>query len=49
MAETNLLHGEPLPEPDPNSIDPDADSEELIHLLLSAATRVSFVPQGTTP
>jgi len=49
MAETNLPHGEPLPEPDPNSTDPDADLEEPIHLLLSAATWVSFVPQGTTP
>lgn len=27
MAETNLLHGEPLPQPDPNCTDPDADLE----------------------
>jgi len=49
MAETNLLHGEPLPKPDPKSTDPDADLEEPIHLLLTAATRVALVPQGTTP
>jgi predicted RNase H-like HicB family nuclease len=48
MAETNLLHGEPLPKPDPNCTDPDADLEEPIHLLLTAATRVALVPQGTT-
>ena len=44
MAETNLLHGEPLPKPDPNCTDPDADLEEPIHLLLTAATRVALVP-----
>jgi predicted RNase H-like HicB family nuclease len=48
MAETNLLHGEPLPKPDPNCTDPDADLEEPIHLLLTAAPRVALVPQGTT-
>jgi len=46
MAETNLLHGEPLPQPDPNCTDPDADVEEPIHLLLTAATRVALVPSG---
>ncbi|HGJ63960.1 TPA: hypothetical protein ENS27_01070 [bacterium] len=30
MAETNLLHGEPLPIPDPNITDSEADLEELI-------------------
>ena len=49
MAETNLLQGEPLPQPDPNITDPDADLEEPIHLLLTAATRVVLVPQGTAP
>ncbi|MEA1870929.1 MAG: type II toxin-antitoxin system HicB family antitoxin [Candidatus Bipolaricaulota bacterium] len=49
MAETNLLHGEPLPKPDPNSTGPDADLEEPIHLLLTAATRVALIPQGKTP
>jgi predicted RNase H-like HicB family nuclease len=33
MAETNLLHGEALPLPDPDATDPDADLEEPIHLL----------------
>jgi predicted RNase H-like HicB family nuclease len=49
MAETNLLRGEPLPQPDPMSTDPEADSEEPIHLLLTAASRVAHVPQGTSP
>ena len=37
MAETNLLMGEALPRPDPNCTNPEADLEEPIHLLLSAA------------
>jgi predicted RNase H-like HicB family nuclease len=49
MAETNLLLGEPLPRPDPGSSDPEADLEEPIHLLLSAASRIVLVPQGTAP
>jgi predicted RNase H-like HicB family nuclease len=49
MAETNLLQGEPLPKPDPKITDPAADLEEPIHLLLTASTRVTLVPQGTTP
>lgn len=47
MAETNLLQGEPLPQSDPNITDTDADLEEPIHLLLTAATRVALVPHGT--
>jgi predicted RNase H-like HicB family nuclease len=47
MAETNLLQGEPLPHPAPDITDPDADLEEPIHLLLTAATRVDLVPQDT--
>lgn len=39
MAETNLLLGEPLPLPDPNRTEPEADLEEPIHLLLTAASR----------
>jgi len=49
MAETNLLHGEPLPLPDPTCTDPEADLEEPIYLLLSAASRVTLVPQGAVP
>ena len=49
MAETNLLRGEPLPQPNPAITDLDADLEEPIHLLLTAASRVAHVPQGTTP
>jgi predicted RNase H-like HicB family nuclease len=46
MAETNLLHGEPLPQPDPNVTDPDADLEEPVHLLLTATSRITIVPQS---
>jgi predicted RNase H-like HicB family nuclease len=46
MTETNLLAGEPLPAPDPTCTDPDADLEEPIHLILTAASRVTVMPQG---
>ncbi len=46
MAETNLLSGEPLPLPDPTCMDPDADVEEPVYLLLTATSRVTVVPQG---
>ncbi len=46
MAETNLTFGEPLPQPNPAVTDPEADIEEPIHLLLSAATHVAVVPAG---
>jgi predicted RNase H-like HicB family nuclease len=49
MAETNLLRGEALPQPDPTCTDPEADLEEPIHLLLTAASRVNLVPQSTLP
>jgi predicted RNase H-like HicB family nuclease len=49
MAETNWLFGEPLPVPDSTASDPDADLEEPIHLLLTAASRVSMTPQVTVP
>ena len=49
MAETNLLKGEPLPQPDPTCTDPDADLEEPIYLLLKAASRVVLVPQEAVP
>ena len=45
MAETNLLHGEALPLPNPDISEPDADLEEPIHLLLKASSRVALVPQ----
>ena len=45
MAETNLLHREPIPLPDPDITDPDADLKEPIHLLLKASSRVTLVPQ----
>jgi predicted RNase H-like HicB family nuclease len=48
MAETSLLQGEALPRPDPSRTDPEADLEEPIHLLLSAASRVRVVARGAT-
>jgi predicted RNase H-like HicB family nuclease len=45
MAETNVMHGEPLPPPDPTCTDPEADVEEPIYLLLSAATRAELTPR----
>lgn len=44
MAETNLLHGESLPAPDPSRTDPEADLEEPIHLLVMATSRVRVAP-----
>jgi predicted RNase H-like HicB family nuclease len=44
MAETNLLAGEPLPAPDATATDIEADLEEPIHLLLTAASQVVVVP-----
>jgi len=38
MAETNLGRGESLPKPNPRATDPEADLEEPIHLLLTAAS-----------
>ena len=49
MAETNLLRGEPLPQPDPSCTDPEADLEEPIHLLLTAASHVRIVPRVSAP
>ena len=49
MAETNLLRGEPLPQPDPSLTDPEAEIEEPIHLLLTAASHVRIVPQSSAP
>ena len=48
MAETALLRGETLPSPDPSCTDPEADLEEPIHLLLTAASRVRVMPEVAT-
>lgn len=45
MAETNLTLGEPLPQPNPNLTDPDADLEEPIHLLLTASSHITIFPE----
>jgi predicted RNase H-like HicB family nuclease len=45
MAETNLMYGESLPRPNPSLHDAEADIEEPIHLVLSAASQVKITPQ----
>jgi predicted RNase H-like HicB family nuclease len=45
MAETNLMQGEPLPQPQPLCTDPEADLEEPIYLLLTATPKVRVVPE----
>jgi predicted RNase H-like HicB family nuclease len=49
MAETNLLRGEPLPLPDPNRTDPDADLEEPIYLTIQTGRRLSVQVTAGTP
>ena len=49
MAETNVLHGEALPTPDPTCTDSEADLEEPIYLQMSAAARVVQTLQGVQP
>ncbi|MBD2776325.1 type II toxin-antitoxin system HicB family antitoxin [Iningainema tapete] len=46
MAETNLMNGEPLPNPNPLLTDSEADIEEPIHLILTAASRIRIVPEN---
>ncbi len=45
MAETNLILGEALPKPDKTVMDPEADLEEPIHLILNASPSVREVPE----
>ncbi|HEY1783924.1 MAG TPA: hypothetical protein VGG30_00195 [Pirellulales bacterium] len=45
LAETTLMAGHPLPVPNPESTDPEADLEEPIHLLLSASAKVAVVAE----
>jgi predicted RNase H-like HicB family nuclease len=44
MAETNLLKGENLPQPNPQVTSDESDIEEPIHLLLTAASQVQIIP-----
>jgi predicted RNase H-like HicB family nuclease len=46
LAEIHLLRGEPIPRPDPDLTELEADIEEPIHLLLTAASRVDLVQQN---
>ena len=49
MAETSLLMHQALPIPNPAATDPEADIEEPIHLLLTAAAHVEIVPETLAP
>ena len=49
LAETNLLRHQPLPVPDPAATNPEADIEEPIHLLLTAAAQVEIIPEPAAP
>jgi predicted RNase H-like HicB family nuclease len=49
MAETHLLQGEPLPTPDPAATSAESDLEEPIHLVLSAAHRVTVTAEPVSP
>lgn len=49
MAETNLLQGEPLPVPDANRSDPDADLEEPIYVVLHAGQQLSVSVAAPAP
>ncbi len=44
MAETNLSNGESLPIPNPSLSDPEADLEEPIYLILTAASHIQIIP-----
>lgn len=46
MAETSILLGEPLPPPNPEAKDAEADFDEPIHLILRAATEITIRPRG---
>ena len=46
MAETSIMLGEPLPMPNPEMKNADADFDEPIHLILRAATQVTVRPKG---
>ncbi len=46
MAETYLLRGKPLPQPDPMKTDHESDIEETIYLLLTGANDVEIVPHA---
>jgi hypothetical protein len=45
MAETHLMEGEPLPAPNPQAHNPEADIEEPIYLVLSATSRTATAPE----
>ena len=47
LAETLLLSGEPLPQPQPETtFHEEVDLEEPIHLLLQAASRIQVRPES---
>jgi predicted RNase H-like HicB family nuclease len=47
LVETSVELGKPLPQPNPDASDPDADIEEPIYLLFQGASQVNVIPVGT--
>lgn len=47
MAETILMDGDSLPPTDQNCTDLNADIEEPIHLVLTAASHITVIPAET--
>ncbi|MGH9820098.1 MAG: type II toxin-antitoxin system HicB family antitoxin [Pyrinomonadaceae bacterium] len=47
MAETNILMGEPLPRPNADLRDPEADFDEPMHLILEAGSQVGIRPKAS--
>lgn len=45
MAETLIILGRPIPQPDPSLSNPEADLEEPVHLILLGSTDVVTLPR----
>jgi len=48
MAESYIVDGKVLPQPDPSLTDTDADIEEPIYLLLNGAAHIRVIPAEAT-
>jgi predicted RNase H-like HicB family nuclease len=49
MAETHILTGRPIPKPNPELTDPEADLEEPVYLLIEGASRVKTIALEARP
>lgn len=48
LAESCVLDGRALPQPDSTATDPDANLKETVYLLLNGASHVRVLPAGAT-